>query len=184
MNVMKMKHIKLFVVVMLAGCIVAGCKKKKDKENEEELITTVKIVLTPVSGGAAQTFVWKDVDGAGGNAPVIDQIGLIPSTNYNCSLQFLNESVTPAEDITTEVTAEAVDHQVYLEVATVQLGITNLNKDINGLPLGITSAWAAGAVSNGSVKITLKHKPGQKAANDPVTKGETDVEVVFPVVIR
>jgi hypothetical protein len=34
------------------------------------------------------------------------------------------------------------------------------------------------------MKITLKHKPGAKAGGDPVTKGETDIEVVFPVKIQ
>jgi hypothetical protein len=144
---MKLKYVKLFAVVVLTGFVVAGCKKKKEKENEEELITTVKVVLTPASGGAAQTFVWKDADGAGGNAPVIDQITLVPSMAYSCSIQFLNESVTPAEDITTEVAAEAVDHQVYFEPTTVQLGITNLNTDSNGLPLGISSTWTAAGAS-------------------------------------
>jgi hypothetical protein len=181
---MTTNRMKLFAVVVLAGLVIAGCKKKKEKENEEELITTVRVVLTPVSGGAAQTFVWKDADGDGGNAPVIDQIVLAPSTSYNCSLQFLNESVSPAEDITAEIAAEAADHQVYLEAATGLVTITNLNKDNSGLPLGLTSTWAAGAAGSSSVKITLKHKPGQKAANDPVSKGETDVEVVFPVVVR
>jgi hypothetical protein len=181
---MSMKHIKLFSVVMLAGLVIAGCKKKNEEENEEELITTVKVTLTPVGGGASATYNWKDVDGAGGNAPTIDPITLAPSTAYNCMLQFLDESKSPAEDITAEIVSEANDHQVYYEVATVQLGISGLNNDGAGLPLGTTSVWGAGAASTGSVKITLKHKPGTKAGGDPVSKGETDVEVTFPVRIQ
>lgn len=177
---MIMKHMKLFVLVMLAGLVITSCKKKNDEEeNEEELITTVKVTLTPISGGAAATYTWKDVDGAGGNAPTIDQITLSPSTAYNCSLQFLDESKSPVENITTEIVSEANDHQVYYEAATVQVGITSLNNDGAGLPLGTTSVWGAGSVSNGTVKITLKHKPGAKASGDPVSKGETDVEVTF-----
>jgi hypothetical protein len=34
------------------------------------------------------------------------------------------------------------------------------------------------------MKITLKHKPGAKIAGDPVTKGETDVEVEFNVRLK
>jgi hypothetical protein len=182
---MIMKHIKLFSVVVLAGLIIAGCKKKnEEEENEEELITTVKVTLTPISGGAAATYTWKDVDGPGGNAPTIDQITLAPSTAYNCSLQFLDESKTPAEDITAEIVAEANDHQVYYEPTTVQVGVAGLNNDGAGLPLGTTSVWGAGSVSNGTVKITLKHKPGQKASGDLVTKGETDIEVTFPTRIQ
>lgn len=182
---MKMKHMKLFSVVMFTALIIAGCKKKDKDDNEEENITTVKVTLTPASGGSAQTYTWKDVDGPGGNAPSIDQItinaGSIP---YTCSLQFLDESKSPAENKTTEVLSEAVDHQVYYEPNGATVTITSLNTDGNGLPLGTTSLWVNPAVSNGSIKITLKHKPGVKAAGDAVTKGETDVEVTFPLKIQ
>lgn len=183
---MKMKHIKLFAVVMLGGLILAGCKKKNnEEENEEELITTVKLTLTPVGGGSALVYSWKDVDGVGGNAPVIQAVTLAPSKVYNCSVQFLNESVTPAEDITTEVVTEGVDHQVYYAVSGgANLTVSGLNTDAGGLPLGTTATFTTAAASTGSLKITLKHKPGVKAANDAVTKGETDVEVDFPVTIQ
>jgi hypothetical protein len=182
---MKIKHIKLFAVVMLSGLVIAGCKKKDDDDdNEEENITTVKVVLTPVTGGSAQTYTWKDVDGPGGNAPVIDQITLLPNIPYTCTLQFLDESKSPAEDITTEITAEANDHQVYYEATGVLVNVGNLNTDGNGLPLGITSIWTNTGVSNGSMKITLKHKPGQKASGDQVTKGETDIEVSLPTRVQ
>ena len=183
---MKMKHIKLFAVVMLGGLILAGCKKKnKDEENEEELITTVKLTLTPVGGGSALVYSWKDVDGVGGSAPVIQTVTLAPSKVYNCSVQFLNESVNPAEDITPEVVTEGVDHQVYYAVSGgATLTVNGLNNDANGLPLGVASVFTTGAVSTGSLKITLKHKPGVKAAGDPVSKGETDVEVDLPVSVQ
>lgn len=181
-----MKHIKLFAVVMLGGLILVGCKKKNnEEENEEELITTVKLTLTPVGGGSALVYSWKDVDGVGGNAPVIQTVTLAPSKVYNCSVQFLDESKTPAEDITTEVVTEGVDHQVYYAVSGgANLTITGLNNDAAGLPLGTTSTFTSGAASTGALKITLKHKPGVKAAGDAVTKGETDVEVDFPVSVQ
>lgn len=181
-----MKHMKLFAVVMLGGLILAGCKKKNTgEENEEELITTVKLTLTPVGGGSALVYSWKDVDGVGGNAPVIQTITLAPSKIYNCAVQFLNESVTPAEDITPEVVAEGIDHQVYYAVSGgANLTVAGFNTDGNGLPLGTTASFTTAAASTGILKITLKHKPGVKAAGDLVTKGETDVEVDMPVVIQ
>ncbi|MEJ8816649.1 hypothetical protein [Lacibacter sp. H407] len=179
-----MKHLKFLAVVMLGGLILAGCKKKNnEEENEEELITTVNVKLT-AAGGATQTFTWKDVDGPGGNAPQINTISISPNTTYACAIEFLDESKTPAENITTEVNAEGADHQVYYEVTTAALTINGLNTDAGGLPLGITSNWVAGTNSGGSVKITLKHKPGVKALGDLISKGETDVEVTFPVVIQ
>ncbi len=179
-----MKHLKFLAVVMLGGLILAGCKKKNnEEENEEELITTVNVKLT-AAGAATQTFTWKDVDGPGGNAPQIGTITLSPGVTYACELEFLDESKTPAENITDEIEEEDDDHQIYYEVSTAALTIGSLNTDARGLPLGITSSWVAGTNSSGSVKITLKHKPGVKAAGDLVTKGETDIEISFPVVIQ
>lgn len=180
---MKMKHVQLFAVVLFAGLIIAGCKKKKE-DNEEELITTVKVTLTPVAGGTAKTFTWKDADGDGGNAPSIQEITMSPSTSYTCSLQFLDESKSPAEDKTGEVVAEGGDHQVYYEPAAGNVTINNLNTDGGGLPLGTTSTWASGTAGTNNIVITLKHKPGVKAAGDAVTKGETDVQVTFPLKIQ
>lgn len=170
--------------MVLAGLIITGCKKKKEDDVEEENITTVKVTITPVTGGSAQTFTWKDVDGPGGNAPVIDQIVLPASIPASCSLQFLDESKTPASDITPEIITEGTDHQVYYEPTGAAITVTSLNNDANSLPLGTTSFWGNSGAGNGSMKITLKHKPGVKASGDPVTKGETDIEVVFPVKIQ
>jgi hypothetical protein len=66
----------------------------------------------------------------------------------------------------------------------VAINVSNLNTDSKGLPLGLSSTWQSGATGTGKMKITLKHKPGTKAAGDPVTKGETDVEVEFNVRVK
>ncbi len=178
-----MKYMKVSVCVLLAGLMITGCKKEKGGENEEELITTVKVTLT-AQGAAPQTFTWKDVDGPGGNAPQISEIILAPNKTYSCQLEFLDESKTPVEDITAEIVAEADEHEIYYEPAGVNVAVSNLNKDSKNLPLGTTSTWTTTGAGNGSVKITLKHKPGIKAAGDLVTKGETDIEVSFTTKVQ
>ena len=178
-----MKYTKISVCILLAGLMIAGCKKEKGDENEEELITTVKVIFT-AQGSTPQTFTWKDVDGPGGNAPQISEIVLAPNKTYACQLEFLDESKTPAEDITAEIVAEADEHEIYYEPAGVNVAVSNLNKDSKNLPLGTTSTWTTTGVSNGSVKITLKHKPGIIAAGDLVSKGETDIEVSFTTKVQ
>ncbi len=178
-----MNYMKMSVAVLLAGLMITGCKKEKGGENEEELITTVKVTLT-AQGAAPQSFTWKDVDGPGGNAPQISEIILAPNKTYSCQVEFLDESKTPAEDITAEVVAEADEHEVYYQPTGVNVAVSNLNKDSKNLPLGTISTWTTTGASNGSVKITLKHKPGIKAAGDPVTKGETDIEVSFTTKVQ
>ncbi len=185
---MKKQLSYLMAALMMVTFVATGCKKDdKEPENEEELITTLKLTFTEVGGTATSTVTFKDADGPGGNAPTQnEQIVLSPNKQYNCTVQVLDESKSPAEDITTEVIAEANDHQFYYEVSTgLNITVGNLNTDPNGRPLGVTSRWNCGAVSGpGTVKVTLKHKPGAKGSNDPVTVGETDIEVTFAARIQ
>lgn len=166
------------LVAALSVLLMFSCKKETTEENAEELITTLKVTLTEQGSGAVSVFQFKDPDGDAGNPPTaFDEIIVKPNTVYTCSLEVLNESVSPAESLNTEISAEATDHQFYLTPAAVNLTISNLNTDSNGLPLGLTSTWTTGAASTGKIQIILKHKPGSKASGDPVTKGETDIEL-------
>jgi hypothetical protein len=182
---MNLRSLRLMAFLALA-VFTASCDKEDDVDpNEEELITTMKVTLTEQGTTTPQVFTFKDIDGPGGQAPApFDSIIINANKTYAASVQFLNESISPADDITLEVNAEADDHQVYYESSIPELTVTNLNTDAQGLPLGITSTWTAGAVSKGTIKITLKHKPGTKAAGDPVSKGETDLEIGFGVRLK
>jgi hypothetical protein len=99
-------------------------------------------------------------------------------------LYLLNESVSPVDNITLEVEEEVVDHQIYYTSSVSGLSITDLDKDEKGLVLGLESKWTTGAASTGNVNVTLKHKPGTKAANDPIAKGDTDVSIDFKVKVQ
>lgn len=178
---MKKTLLQFAIPVVLLVLVSTGCKKDKEEPNEEELITTVTLTFTETGGsGAVSTFVFRDIDGDGGTPPsVFQDIVLAPGKTYNMAMTLTNESISPAEDITGEISSEGGDHQFYFEPAGANVTVSNLNTDGGGLPLGLTSTWTTGAVSNGTVKITLKHKPGIKASGDPVTKGDTDIELTW-----
>jgi hypothetical protein len=173
-------------IAALMSVVSPSCSKDDNGDgNEEELITTLRVTMVETGAAGSSTFTFRDVDGPGGQAPtVFDSIVVNAGRNYTVTLQFLNESVSPADDITTEVLAEANDHQVFFAPTGVSITTLNLNKDGNGLDLGTTSTWNTGATGTGTMRITLKHKPGTKAAGDPVSKGDTDVEVDFPVRLK
>ncbi len=177
----------LFAVVVL---LLNSCKKDNVVDpNEGELITTLRLKFTNTIGGGALPLVYefKDLDGEGGAAPVkFDDIVLQKNIPYNCEVSVLNESVSPADDITSEIKAEANDHQFYFVPSSPSLlSVSNLDTDTQGLPLGINSFWVTGLnPGTGTVKVVLKHKPGTKAANDVITKGETDIELDFKLVIQ
>lgn len=174
-------------MVMAVSIITTVSCNKDDNPggNEEELITTLRLTMRETGSATVKVFEFKDTDGPGGNPPAkFDNIVLNSSKNYSCTIEVLNESVSPAEDITAEIIAEADDHQFYFEPAIAKIDVINLNTDSKGLPLGVTSTWNTGTVGNGTIKITLKHKPGTKAAGDLVTKGETDIEVNFTAQVQ
>jgi YD repeat-containing protein len=179
------KH-KLMLLLSLFGFIMASCDKDDaPPDDEQELITTVKLTFTNTASTAeVVTATWRDTDGPGGAAPVITGLFLKPNTSYNGRVEFLDESnPNNTADITEEVEQEGEDHQVYY-TATGNLTVSNLNNDSKGLPLGTRATFTTTAAGIGTLKVVLKHKPGSKAAGDQETKGETDVEVIFPVQIQ
>lgn len=177
---------KSLLVTLLSALIVFGaCKKDKLPLNEEELVTTVVVNVTEAGTSNQSNFIFRDPDGEGGIAPTqFDSIILAPGKMYHVSVLLLNESAVPVDTISNEIEAEAVDHQFYYQPAGVDITISNPNTDPVGLPLGSTITWSTGLPGTGNMRVTLKHKPGLKAAGDPVTVGDTDVELDWPVIIR
>jgi hypothetical protein len=189
------KHFLKFMLVATGALVltVSGCKKDDhdhDHDNEQELITTVNVVFTPAGGGTPVTFSFVDLDGDGGNAPVITNGTLAANTSYTVATTFLNESETPAEDITEEVRAEGKEHQVFYQVQSgLNLTVTYNDADADNRPIGLINNAAAGAASTGSLTVVLRHEPNKAAANVANGNianagGETDVEVTFNVTIQ
>jgi hypothetical protein len=159
-----------------------SCKEPKEPEveNEEELITTVTLRFTNNADTTdVREFVFKDVDGPGGSNPSqFDTVRLDALGDYTMNVFFLNESVTPAEDITTEIQEEAVDHQLFFIVDPSSLmTITYGDFDINGGDIGLENYVIAGSTGTGTLQVVLKHQPGIKDGN--IATGETDVELLF-----
>ena len=175
------------VLLVGAAIFMKSCKKETIDPNEGELITTVRLKLTNTFSSSINPLVYefKDLDGEGGAAPVkFDDIVLQKNIPYICEVTVLNESVSPADDITAEILAEADDHQLYFTPSTSNLSVSIIDKDTKNLPLGLSTSWTTTAAAIGTLNVTLKHKPGVKAANDPVSKGETDVSLDFQLTIK
>lgn len=187
---------------LLFGALLTliACKKDDDvpvtpvtPPNEEEVITTAILTFIDTAGAVNDTsrMIFRDVDGDGGNAPVITSDTLTAGHQYLASIQLLNESGVPVEDITEEVEEEATVHQFFFEVTGANLSWTYADTDTNGKPIGLRTNWdaPAGPASSGSLKVTLRHEPDKNApgvSGGDMTNagGETDLEVTFPVEIQ
>lgn len=180
-----MKKIKFIIgIAALSTLVLTACKKEVTPEtppppaNEEELITTFKITFTdPLGVNPTYEAIFRDVDGAGGNAPTaFDTIRLKANSTYTASIQFLNESVSPTDTITNEILEEAADHLVCYDVVGANVSVVRTDSD-GVFEIGLQSSWTTTAISNGNVTISLKHQPGIK--NGTCAIGDTDIELNF-----
>lgn len=196
-NTMK-KRLKYLTYALIAMATITACKKDKDDpvtpttppENEEELITTLKLHFHSIGGTEHKHFMSMDLDGfSGPNAPVITADTLSADTMYHVEIEVLNESESPAEDITAEIQTESDVHQFFFQVSGANATVAYADTDANGLPIGLESMWTIGAASNGTVLVTLRHEPDKTAAgvsSGDISNagGDTDIAVSFPVVIE
>ncbi|WP_426058373.1 hypothetical protein [Hymenobacter sp. B1770] len=177
---------RLAALLLAFPLAFSACKKDKDPEPEEdnEQITTVTYVLTPTTAGAGTaTVTWRDLDGAGGNAPTIGTLNLRANTTYTGAITLLDETKTPVTDITKEVAEESDEHLfIYQGTPASLLNITRTDRDKKNLEIGLTTQVITNAAGTGTLKITLRHQPGSK--NGSETPGDTDVEVTFPVTVQ
>ena len=183
------KAIKTMKTLILCFTLIGIISCENDDDpilvNEEELITTVTLTLTPQGGGTNVVLESKDLDGDGPNAPLITISGnLSPNTTYAGSVVFLNETESPAEDITAEVSAEGAAHQLFFSNTNSLATITYNDQDVNGDPIGLAITLVTTATATGNLTITLRHEPNKNAtdvSNGDITNagGETDVAVTF-----
>lgn len=152
--------------------------------NEEEVITTLTVTFR-TGGGVAMTLQTRDLDGDGPNPPVITKTGdLAVNTVYDCTIELLNETETPAEDITEEIDEESAEHQFFFTTTNGIGTVAYDDMDGNGNPLGLAFTLTTAAAATGDLTIILRHEPDKDAAgvsDGDITNagGETDIEVTF-----
>jgi hypothetical protein len=166
-------------MLFITACKNNEIKPENKPSNETELITTLIIELTDSQTNTKNHFVFRDLDGDGGNAPVnFDSIFLKPNTTYNCHLIVLDESQSKSDTVSNEIFDERDDHLFVFTKEQIDAVIYITDKDNNNLPLGLMSKWYSKTASNGFITIALKHQPNIKNGSSQI--GETDIEIKFP----
>ncbi len=183
------KKVKFLATAIFATLLFVSCSNDDDTPepvNEEEVITTLTVTLTPNGGGTPITLQNRDLDGDGPNAPVITVSGdLTAGVIYNGSIVLLNETESPAEDITEEVKEEAEEHQFFYTIGGA-IDLTTDYSDFDGdeNPLGTQFALTAGAASSGTLTFTLRHEPTKPNTGLGDAGGETDIAATFNVTVQ
>tara|TARA_B110000914_G_C15486452_1_gene458302 strand:+ start:924 stop:1481 length:558 start_codon:yes stop_codon:yes gene_type:complete len=185
-----MKTKKVIVALFLMSMLTTACSKEDPViPNEEEVITTLEYTLTPIDGGTAVVMRFEDLDGDGGNAPIITGGTLYSNETYTAELVLSNEQESPAEDITVEIKDEDEDHQFFFQSTVTGLTVAYNDLDSNEKPVGIESTITTTAVGNGTLKVILRHEPNKSAigvSTGDITNagGETDIEVTFDITVQ
>ena len=169
------------------------------EENEEEVITDVKLIFTPASGSVV-TATAQDPDGEGvQELQVSGAINLVSGSAYTLTYEIMNNLETPGEDIGEEILEEGAEHQLFFSFTdgafTSPTGNGNIDNasdpinyndtDANGNPLGLSTSWTAGdALSSGTFTVRLQHQPDVKTSSSTATTGDTDFELTFVLNIQ
>ena len=195
-----MKNLKYYLSTILFLTLIISCSKESitvaetadevaeepEAVNEEEVITTLTITLTPTSGSTTVvTLKTQDLDGDGPNAPEVTVSGnLTAGAVYAGDMEFLNELESPAEDITEEIEEEDLDHQVFYTLAGLDATVEYANNDSAGNPLGTEFTLTAGTASSGSLTFTLIHEPTKPNTGLGDAGGSVDIEEPFDITIE
>ena len=188
-----MKTIKLIPMALVALFAFNSCSNNDDAQpvNEEEVITTVTITLTPQNlFGLPVILTSNDIDGNGPIAPVITTTGTITQgETYTGNVSLLNILTSPVTNISAEILAEGDEHQFFFNAPGIG-AFAYTDQDVNGRPIGLEFTFTASAnAQSGNLTVILRHDPiktaeGVAAGNIANAGGETDVQVVFPITVQ
>lgn len=196
-----MNPLKLSVLFLsILGSTLLSCNDDDAPaaENEEEVIDNVILTFTPATAGSPVIISAIDPDGEGASDFIIQQIYLASNTVYTLNVEFRNNAL--GEDITTEVAEEGTEHIIYFGFTSNlfsdpagdgNIGSTNRNdavnytdEDENGIEIGLSSVWITGDPASGEFRLLLKHQPGIKSEVSSSTDGETDIDLIWNIVIN
>jgi hypothetical protein len=97
----------------------------------------------------------------------------------------LNETESPAENVTEEIEEEDLDHQFFYTVGSgLDVAAEYGDADSEGNPLGLSFILNTGVASSGGLTFTLRHEPNKPNTGLENAGGETDIEVTFDVTVE
>jgi len=180
----------VFILAIVAAFMFAvnGCKKSETAVSPpvpgNEFLTTVQLIVTnSANAGDVQTVAVKQLPGQ-----AIDYskatLNLKINSTYTVAVKFLDETTTPAGDVTTDIYDRRNYHLICFAVTGANLSVVRTDKDTNNPPLqiGLQDTFTTTAASTGSLNVQLRHQPNAK--NGSCDPGSSDADVTFPVTIN
>lgn len=197
-----MKNYSYLVIALAAFALsLSSCKSDDpEPENEGEVITEVTLKFTELNSAGAPVgtpveFVATDPDGLElGNGPTIETVTLGRGKTYLMEISLFNGIEN--EDITEEIREEKEEHQFFFLGSafsgTALLSYTYDDEDIDGNPVGLRGIVQTLGFNTAQMRVVLRHDLNKNfaGANNPNWEnfvqagGETDLDIIFPVVLK
>ena len=183
---------KKYLPILLAVILCMSCKKDDEIQptDDNELITRVELTFTDVAAKSSVTYSYQDKDGDPTTTPEkFDKIVLHKGLTYSVSIGVYDDTKSPVKDITEEIAEESDVHLfVFKTTPAALLTITILDKDANGLPIGLSSSvLTQSTTGSGKLNLLLKHQPelnGVKVKTGQEAGGSTDIDLSFDVEVK
>ncbi len=188
----------LMSIGIVSALLIVSCEDNAPEAfNDEETITKVGLIFSPVDDGAPVVMNAIDPDGDGPADIAVDGvIKLRKNVRYELFISF--ENTISGIDITEEVKAEAEEHMIFFSfteglfanpegngnVDSRSDPVNYLDKDDSDLPLGLITSWLTSDAKTGDFTLVLKHQPGIKSLTSNASDGETDVSVTLSLEVE
>ncbi len=197
-----MKTINNLTIITITTILVfSSCKKDDPKKpvetNSQEVLTTVLLtgynIDDSLNAKYQFSYKWEDLDGDGGNSPIIDTIALDSGIRYNCKVLILDKTKSPIETVSDEIENEKNAHQFFYTPSTNLVGKFStevLDFDDNNPKLPVGLEFNVLTKSNqtynlpliGSLNIVLSHYDGVQKTTSK--SDESDIDINFPVKLK
>lgn len=204
-----MKNNFFIILSILIFSSFSACKKKKVDDpipqvpgNDEEVITTMKLLIKDSITGKTTAYFFKDPDGDGGQVPFYGPsaslqtdsvLQLDTNSTYFVYVLLMDETKSPVDTTSNEVQSEGKDHLFFynngsntiintgthyaVKLAGSNMEISYLDIDA-GTPqrvIGLSTRWRTQQAGKYPLNITLRHQPGVKDGS--YAPGDSDISV-------
>lgn len=185
---------KSFIILLATtGVLLAWSSCKKSEQNvqapvpDNEVITTVQLsAVNTTDPTDTPTAKWVKLNPADTSAPDLTHARLLlrPNATYNVQVKFLDETKSPADDITAEVKDRANYHLVCFSPASglnLQISAADSDTHTPPLPVGLSNVFRTTTISTGNLNVELHHQPTLKTGD--CSLGSIDADVNFTVTV-
>jgi hypothetical protein len=183
-----MKKLSGILVVAGLALLFDGCKKDEKTVSPpvpgNEFLTTVQLIaINAADPSDMKTVAVKQLP----DQPVDYSnatLNLKKNAVYNVQVKFLDETTSPAGDVTEDIYERRNYHLICFTISGAALTVQRTDKDTNtpALEIGLQDAFTTAGASSGALNVQLRHQPNAK--NGSCDPGSSDADVTFPVNIN